>query len=85
MGSRFNVGDVVLYENRLYTVRSIHFLNPQLKSDPYVCGLVPLGDKKPSTEQLMVREGLLKKDSSEASTKAIKVLYGKGKGTDDLK
>jgi hypothetical protein len=78
MVSRFNIGDLVFYNGRLYIIRTIHLLNPQIPSDPFVCGLTLKGDKTAYPKQLFVREGLLSKDNPEASMKAIKVLYGKG-------
>jgi hypothetical protein len=83
MDSKFDIGDLVFYENRIYVVKTVHMLNPQIPSDPYVCGIVLKGDKTAYPRQLMVREGLLAKYNSEASVKAIKVLYGKDKGNDD--
>ena len=79
MDSKFNIGDLVFYEGSLYTVRTVHFLNPQIPSDSFVCGLVLKGDRTAYPRQLMVREGLLAKENPEATTKAIKVLYGKDK------
>jgi hypothetical protein len=78
--SKFSIGDLVFYEGQLYFIKTIHFLNPQIPSDPFVCGLVLKGDKTAYPRQLMVREGLLAKDNPEAAIKAIKVLYGKDKG-----
>jgi len=80
MDSKFNIGDLVFFEGKLYTVRTVHFLNPEIPSDPYVCGLVLNGDRTAYPRQLMVREGLIAKENPEAAIKAIKVLYGKDKG-----
>jgi len=77
MDSKFNIGDLVFFEGRLYEVRTIHFLNPQIPRDPYVCGLVVKGEKTAYPRQLLVREGLLTKHNTETSKKAMKVLYGK--------
>lgn len=81
MDSKFDIGDLVFYEGELYTVKTVHFLNPQIPSDPYVCGLVLKGDRTAYPRQLMVRQGLLAKSNPEAAMKAIKVLYGKNEGT----
>lgn len=76
MDNKFSVGDLVLYENKVYLVKAVHLLNPQIPSDPYVCGLALYDDTRPYPTQLMVREGLLTKPSPTALSKALKVLYG---------
>jgi hypothetical protein len=77
MDSRFNLDDLVIFEGQIYKVRSIHFMNPQIPNDPYVCGLTLLkDDNNYMASQLMVREGLLQK----CNQKGLKVLYGKDKG-----
>jgi hypothetical protein len=80
MESKFSIGDLVFYEGQLYIVKTLHFLNPQIPLDPFVCGLVLKGDRTAYPRQLMVREGLLAKSNPEAATRAIKVLYGKDEG-----
>ena len=77
MESKFNVGDIVVYEGKLYKVATIHFLNPSIPSDPFVCGLVLSDDRTAYPRQLMVREGLLAKENQGHAIKAVKVLYGK--------
>jgi hypothetical protein len=77
MDSQFNIGDLVFFEGKLYEVRTSHFLNPGILTDPYVCGLVLYGDKTAYPRQLMVREGLLVKDNTKEAVRALRVLYGK--------
>lgn len=73
MESKFNLDDIVEFEGEIYKVKGIHFLNPQVISDPYVCRIVKLSDDwNMLATALLVREGLLKK----LNTKSVKVLYG---------
>ena len=53
MVSMYNIDDLVIWENEIYIVRSIHYV------DYYVYGLVPL-DKLEQIIQVMVKESLLK-------------------------
>lgn len=73
MDSRFNIGDFVMYKGKVYIVKSVVLMNPNIINDPFVCGLVS-ADKPNDFNQLMVREGLLKKVDYKG--KAAKVLYG---------
>ena len=75
MASLFEPGDYVLWENRIYLVKTIICMNPNITNDPYVCGLVS-PDKPNSFTLLLVREKLLKKVYTKGSGKALKVLYG---------
>lgn len=77
MDSKFDIGDLVVYEGKLFKVASVHYLNPQIPSDPFVCGLVLNDDRSAYPRQLMVRQGLLEGKGSEPFKRAIKVLYGK--------
>ena len=80
MDSKFDIGDLVIYEGRVYKVREVHFMNPQIPNDPYVCGLTLLKDDQDyMASQILVREGLLQK----CNQKGLKVLYGKNEGTGD--
>lgn len=58
MVSRFNVGDLVKFDNRVYIIKYIILMNPEIKDDCFVCGLVPV-EKPNKIEQLLVREKLL--------------------------
>lgn len=53
MASMYNIDDLVIWENEIYVVRSIHYV------DYYVYGLVPQ-DKLEQIIQIMVKESLLK-------------------------
>ena len=72
--SRFSPGDYVKYENAIYLVKSVIYMNPNILSDPFVCGLVSV-DNPNNWTQLLVREGLLTKADPPISGKAAKVLY----------
>jgi hypothetical protein len=73
MDSKFNLGDLVLFEGQVYVVRQIAFMNPNILSDPYVCSIVRLEDNWDMlATRLLVREGLLQK----CNQKGVKVLYG---------
>ena len=73
--SKFNLGDYVMYKDQIYLVKSIIYMNPNILSDPFVCGLVPLTNPNGFT-QFLVREALLTLISTKKSRKATKVLYG---------
>lgn len=60
MVNKFNIGDLVIFQNKTYIVKSILPMNPNILSDPFVCGLVPI-EKPNKIEQLLVREQLLTK------------------------
>lgn len=53
MGSLYDIDDLVIWENEIYVVKSIHYV------DYYVYGLVPQ-DKLGQIIQIMVKESLLK-------------------------
>lgn len=53
MGSLYDIDDLVIWENEIYVVRSIHYV------DYYVYGLVPQ-NKLGQIIQIMVKESLLK-------------------------
>jgi hypothetical protein len=72
--SKFSPGDYVRYENTIYVVKSVIYMNPNILSDPFVCGLVAVGNAN-SWEQLLVREALLVKVDPPINGKAVKVLY----------
>ncbi len=77
VGSNFSPGDYVKYRNAIYIVKTIIYMNPNVLNDPFVCGLVSVGNSN-NHEQLLVREGLLIKVNppiNEKATKAVKVLY----------
>lgn len=75
MDSKFSPGDYVTYEGKLYLVKTVVLMNPNILIDPFVCGLVPV-EKPNSFTQLTVREGLLEKAVPPLSDKTRKVLYG---------
>jgi len=52
MGSLYDIDDLVIWENEIYVVRSIHYV------DYYVYGLVPQ-NKLEQIIQIMVKESLL--------------------------
>lgn len=75
MDSKFSPGDYVKFENKIFLVKTVVLLNPNIPSDPFVCGLVP-AEKPNSFKQLLVREGLLAKAEPPLSQEQVKVLYG---------
>lgn len=52
MGSLYDIDDLVIWENEIYVVKSIHYV------DYYVYGLVPQ-NKLGQIIQIMVKESLL--------------------------
>ena len=53
MGSLYNIEDLVVLENEIYIVKSIHYV------DYYVYGLVPQS-KPEQMVQIVIKESLLK-------------------------
>lgn len=53
MGSLYNIDDLVMWENEIYIVKSIHYI------DFYIYGLVPQ-DKPEQITQIMIKESLLR-------------------------
>ena len=75
---RFSLGEIILYENRLYVINSIYALNWFLENEPFVYGLVTITSnlKEPyAHKELLVREGLLK-NITDTDRMIWKVLYG---------
>lgn len=73
MDSKFNIGDLVVYEKQVYIVNKIIPMLTNIPSEPFVYGL-KLNDSSKDVfpdVQILVREGLLS-----PLAKAHKVLYG---------
>jgi hypothetical protein len=75
MVSKFSPGDIVIWENRLFSIKNVVYTGAGGPSLSFTYGLVPI-DKPNDFNQLLVVESLLCSKNTEESVKALKVLYG---------
>jgi len=78
MVGRFSIGDIVLYQNKIYKINSAYLLNDFLPEFPIVYGLIAYNAKPPAKKEgneLLVSEIQLKYVTKQKLT-ALKVLYG---------
>lgn len=75
MVSKFNPGDFVKYDDDIYLVKKVVFMNPDMPEDPFIYGIVSVR-KLSSYSQLLVRQGLLSPVDPKVREELLEVLYG---------